>query len=293
MQKKNYRAFSLIEISIVILIIGILVAGVTKSRILISKSQLTTARTLTQSSAVSSIPNLVMWLETTSTSSLTNSNNSTDVGNGDNIATWNDIGSQLTAPNSPTQSTTTSQPVYTTNVINGLPALNFNGTSNYFSLSTIVSTSFSAFVVAKTAVAGTAGAAYGGNGVLWSDYSQTAYDIIPLAIGGGVTQFMTGGATDSTLTGTTNVSDNKFHIINVTRDSTTGIKYIYVDGNQDASETHTIGTLAANPILGIGANITDSHYFNGYLAEIIIFGRVLKSEERESVRLYLKKKWGI
>ena len=64
---KNYKnqAFSLIELSIVILIIGILVAGVTQSSRLIRQMQLSSARALTLSSPVLSIPNLVSWYEPT------------------------------------------------------------------------------------------------------------------------------------------------------------------------------------------------------------------------------------
>ena len=62
---KYKKAFSLIELSIVILIIGIILAAVTQSSRLISKMKLATAKSLTQSSAVASINNLVLWLEPT------------------------------------------------------------------------------------------------------------------------------------------------------------------------------------------------------------------------------------
>lgn len=48
-------AFSLIELSIVILIVGILIAGVTQSSRMVGKSRIKTAKTLTQSSPVGSI----------------------------------------------------------------------------------------------------------------------------------------------------------------------------------------------------------------------------------------------
>ncbi|MFM7620236.1 MAG: prepilin-type N-terminal cleavage/methylation domain-containing protein [Alphaproteobacteria bacterium] len=63
---KNFKAFSLIELSIVILIIGILVAGVTQSSRLIRQMALSSARALTQSSPVPSIAGLVSWYEPTS-----------------------------------------------------------------------------------------------------------------------------------------------------------------------------------------------------------------------------------
>ena len=63
MAKKN--AFSLIELSIVILIIGILVAGVTTSSRLIRAMKLISAKQLTQSSPVLTISDLLAWFEPT------------------------------------------------------------------------------------------------------------------------------------------------------------------------------------------------------------------------------------
>jgi prepilin-type N-terminal cleavage/methylation domain-containing protein len=64
MNYKKYRAFSLIELSIVILIIGILVAGVTQSSRLIRQMKIAAAQNLTRSSPVPN-RNLMFWWETT------------------------------------------------------------------------------------------------------------------------------------------------------------------------------------------------------------------------------------
>ena len=60
---RSNKAFSLIELSIVILIVGILVAGVTSSSRLIKKMKLITAQNLTNSSPIHSIKGLALWLE--------------------------------------------------------------------------------------------------------------------------------------------------------------------------------------------------------------------------------------
>ncbi len=59
--QKNYNAFSLIELSIVILIIGILVAGVTKGSTLYQKIKLSSARSVTNNSPVAYISGLSVW----------------------------------------------------------------------------------------------------------------------------------------------------------------------------------------------------------------------------------------
>ena len=58
-------AFSLIELSIVILIISILVAGVTQSSRLVRMMRLSSAVQITNSSDVNSINDIVFWLEPT------------------------------------------------------------------------------------------------------------------------------------------------------------------------------------------------------------------------------------
>ena len=66
---KKKQAFSLIELSIVILIIGILVAGVTQSSRLVNQFRINSLRQLVVNSPVNSIKDLSLWLETTQTES--------------------------------------------------------------------------------------------------------------------------------------------------------------------------------------------------------------------------------
>ena len=63
---KNHKAFSLIEISVVIVIIGILIAGISSGIDMFQDYRLTSARNLTKNAPISRIPDLKLWLETTS-----------------------------------------------------------------------------------------------------------------------------------------------------------------------------------------------------------------------------------
>jgi prepilin-type N-terminal cleavage/methylation domain-containing protein len=94
---KKTLAFSLIELSIVILIVGILIAGVTQGSRLVKESKLKTAISITSSSDVNSIPDLVMWLDATNEENLKTSAFSdiatTNYGNiedDDPISAWKD-----------------------------------------------------------------------------------------------------------------------------------------------------------------------------------------------------------
>ena len=66
---KIKKAFSLIEVSIVLLIIGLLIAGISKAGDMITESKLKSARAVTKSSPVARLNNLVLWIETTTAES--------------------------------------------------------------------------------------------------------------------------------------------------------------------------------------------------------------------------------
>ena len=66
MKIKNKTAFSLIELSIVILIVGILVAGVVQTSRLVTRMRILNAQTVTRSSEIHLIKGLSVWIETVS-----------------------------------------------------------------------------------------------------------------------------------------------------------------------------------------------------------------------------------
>jgi hypothetical protein len=69
-KSKNFNtAFSMVEISIVILIIGLLIAGISKASDMIIDSKVKTSRSLTKGSPVPRLSNLVLWIETTTSES--------------------------------------------------------------------------------------------------------------------------------------------------------------------------------------------------------------------------------
>ena len=71
MQKnKLSKAFSLVELSIVILVVGILLAAITKGKDLYSDMQLKTAQSVTSSSLINSLKSVSLWLDTTTISNI-------------------------------------------------------------------------------------------------------------------------------------------------------------------------------------------------------------------------------
>lgn len=291
---KRAKAFSLIELSIVILVVGVLIAGVIQGGAVLERFRLMSARTQTESSAVSSIKNLTLWLEPTLGGSFTNSNNLQDIADGDKIKNWNDVQAQAVQKQIVSQTTDSLRPLYKTNVINGLPAVKFDGTNDYLSLTNIVAYDFSAFVVIRTSHVGNSSQYWLGDPILYADFVGSGADIVPLVISGNNIRFGLGGSSGGAAAGSRVVNNDKPHVVNIVRDAAGKTIRGYVDGSLDATRTNTSPeALDANPILYIGANTDSSVCYPGYIAELIIFERVLTAEERNEVVKYLGKKWGI
>jgi prepilin-type N-terminal cleavage/methylation domain-containing protein len=135
--------FSLIELSIVILVIGILVLGITKGSAIISKAKIGSARSLTNSSPASVTPDLVAWYEPSMKSSFLES----EAFDATAISTWYD-----NSPNknlNASQSSSSLKPLYYESVINNLPAVRFAGTDDImtFNANSFLSSDYTVFVV--------------------------------------------------------------------------------------------------------------------------------------------------
>ena len=145
--KKN-KAFSLVELSVVILIIGILIAGVTQSGRLIRQIKLSTARSLTSSSDVASIRDVTAWFEATTPGVFTDINGNTDIDDKSKLRAWRDVNPQKSISDKPIMkngeiyssgstltATNNTEPKYIISGINGLPSVYFDGGLNIGDLS--------------------------------------------------------------------------------------------------------------------------------------------------------------
>jgi prepilin-type N-terminal cleavage/methylation domain-containing protein len=89
MKNKINTAFSLVEISVVILVIGILISGISTGVDLYRDYKISSARNYTINSKVSRIRDIGFWLDTTRLKSLETASGSFDPINGDKIKNWN------------------------------------------------------------------------------------------------------------------------------------------------------------------------------------------------------------
>ena len=344
------KAFSLIELSVVVLIIGILIAGITAGSRLVRNSKLASAAQFTKSSDINSIPDLVLWLEPTQENSFATTSSNTDTltyanvaglqdsayvkdtlrpDNREYVARWNDITPRAVAGNKKSvyQETGSRRPMYIANAINGLPALQFDGSSQYlYSLNNnitpsapplvagdrtmtmvaVFTTNSNATALDRTMImdqfvgfsssqasAREVGMAFNSNIntaspnrlylLAWNGdpYSAPA-DNMPINVGVPNIAIIT--ADDNVF----DVSSNVRICLNgkcIAPSNPNPAPYNY-SGTvwNPASDTFAIATRAYNGSKNI---------LNGYIGEVMVFDRALKTEEIDIINKYLSKKWGI
>lgn len=298
---KNKKAFSLIELSVVLLIIGVIIAGITQSSRMLASFRLTSARTMTQSSPVVSIKDLSFWLDSTSEKSFEEA----DQDDGDQVDNWYDLNPQVNASSriNFTQGTSGYQPLYKTAVINNLPALKFDGSDDLFTLaSTQTMQDFSAsdqmtvFMVYKMLTLKDT------NPFSLFQTSNSAIRIIPTlpGVGNSVTYFDYGTcctAGQGRYTGSFNSSYvNRTNIFTwrqksaVTTARMNGVQFLSTGMTSTFSASDLAGAVTFNLATGGSPGY---YYLNGYIAEVIMFRRGLNSDEITDVEKYLGKKWGV
>lgn len=288
-KKSQSSAFSLIEISIVILVIGILIAGLMQASKLLTKFRILTAQTLTQSSPVSSIKDLTLWLEPTDSISFTNANGNYDVQDGDTISSWNDINLQLPYKKNLIQSNSSLQPIYKLEGINNLPSLFFDGADDYLenTLSTAIGehyNHYTMFMIWKTNRNSTTQVIFHQRGTSCSgDYAGIFLNMRnSLVYGWGC-----GGGDTPTYAYVPNVAYGT--IYKVDGDIVNNVM-LYGDGLSTSTQQNVLNVGADAMTVGSGDG---RYYFQGLVSEVIVYNRALSLEEINSVREYLMKKYNI
>ena len=294
--KQHNQAFSLIELSIVILIVGILVAGVTQSSRLVNLIKLSTAQSITRSSEITSIQDMVFWVETTLETGITNSSGTFQLDDGGAISSWNDINIRSNPKINLTQATALNQPTYKQVGINGLPSISFNGSSGILLNSTIVPLlaghkNYSLILVWR---ANSTTAAAGQNLISQSNAVVGANDMASFSILSSGLSGFSGGTNNYTPTAVI-PNTNYISIITVNDTLATNNISVYTNSNTAITGSSTAPTtlnLGAGRF-SIGARVDSTQFFGGLISEAIVFDRTLKIDEVRAVNNYLSKKYAI
>jgi type II secretory pathway pseudopilin PulG len=280
---KTSRAFSLIETSIVILIIGVVVAGVVQGARLMKKAKLTSARAATAAAPVNFIKDLSIWYDTSSEESFP----ATQAESGKAVSSWNSIiktGADVAAMTGTAASG--SEPTYVAGSLSSLPTLSFGGTKamnlpdGSFPNG---NSAYTVFLVAEPSSGGTVLSSGSGNNI-----NSIGFDA-----GGNFTVNGGSGNGGSFLASTTG---NNLQIITHSYDGTTPDathNKVWVNGvSSTINSISNAGSAKATNADSVKIGAT-SGGLNGNLGEVIVFARALDDEERQEVEKYLTKKWNV
>ena len=345
------KAFSLIELSVVVLIIGILIAGITAGSRLVRNSKLASAAQFTKSSDVNSIPDLVLWLEPTQENSFATTSSNTSNSTYDNlakstdsanyvkdtlrpdnreyVARWNDINPRAVAGNKKSvyQEIATQRPMYIANAINGLPAIQFDGSTQYLysqnntttpsappltegdrttTMIAVFTTNSNATTLDRTMImdqfvgfsssqasAREMGMAFNSNiNTTPNRLYLLTWNSDPYSVSTDNMPINVGAPNIAIIT----ADDNVFDVSSNIRMCLNG-KCITPSNPNSAPYSYGSGVVW-NPASDTFALATRAYngsknILNGYIGEVMVFDRALKNEEIDIINKYLSKKWGI
>ena len=310
--KNNFKkAFSLIEISIVILIVGILIAGISQGVDMVYDMRLSSARSLTDKAPMYGIDNLELWLETTSkeslatgTASFVNVENPADK---QAIGRWNDLNPTTlnsSYKNPALQPTLASQPLYIKDGINGLPALFFDGVNDHIASTNNFSiiNNFTVFIVGFPQASCTINTAgnVGTSGQKYIFYPQYGDGVFPNnnSAGSGVS------LCENFIAPVEHTSNYMPYVIQNSRVIKKPIQFTLKYSNRkptlylNSTDSYSGNASTKNvfPGLTFAGNIIagDNYgYFKGFIGEIIVYSTDLSDTDRKLIENYLIEKWRI
>ncbi|MDA0901788.1 MAG: prepilin-type N-terminal cleavage/methylation domain-containing protein [Proteobacteria bacterium] len=295
------QAFTLIELSIVTIIIGLVVAGIVAGQSLISAARLTNAKTLTSSSPVGGIEHLELWLETTSKDSF----DVAETLDGVEVTNWYDLNNQQDKKNAGNK---VGSITYNKNGINSLPSLYIPdnaleterldlGTNYIFSSGSGEHNGITIFAVVKAQTPNTNNekfivdfGIYGveGYGVM---YRSSFFHVYLPSSHGGTGKYFGHALKEQPVILTVRVTFNSIleMFINHNRYSTsqanTTLAKLTTTEINESSRPFSIG--------GQSKGGGENRSFVGDIGEIIVYSRALSNFEKEEIENYLSKKWKI
>jgi hypothetical protein len=224
-----------------------------------------------------SIPDLALWLRADSLSQ----------SDGTAVSSWTDSSG---LGRNAVQATGANQPLFKTLIVNSKPIIRFDGSNDFLKVTSLVKGVFTAFYVYKTSTAGTA---------LLGEHSTNSNSAGHYFNPGGAAHFNAAFASASSAWDGSGVTLNNgaFRIVSQRFAGTHATHEGWVNG-----AAITKGTIYASGSGGIGLVTADyyigsragsSLFYNGDIAEIIIYSSALSTADRQSAEDYLSAKYGI
>ncbi len=219
------------------------------------------------------VPNLQLWLDADDSNTITSS--------GGSVSQWDD---KSASGNNATQGTAANQPSTGLTTLNGRNVLSSDGTNEFFELDSVLNLTgeFTIFIVSNNDDGSTTDMLLGSN---------SAANNAKVGIVASFSSFfrIVNGAAGSTLLSYPSTPN----LLTYTRDASDKIDASF----NGAAFTRLFGDVAQSGTSPIGAifidDVVTSSDWNGFIAEILIYGRALSATEVSFVNSYLASKWGL
>jgi hypothetical protein len=201
---------------------------------------------------------------------------------GSNITQLNDLSGSAPANNG-TQATGSKQATLVPSAINGYPSASFNGTSRNYSLAnqlTDLTTGFSVFALIKPV--GTATKTF----VAFSNAGPSNLVSLETVNTQVRLNAYNGTTASNVITPTSSITVGKFQLVDAVHNGAASAS-ISVNGESKISGTvqNLVNTARTQNILG--ANNTVTTFWNGELAELLVYSRAVTETERKNIQAYL------
>lgn len=280
MSKICRKAFSLIEISLVIFIISLITLSIMVGSNIIQSTKLSSAINASNSSVVNSIPGLKIWLDATSSYALRKN----EIDNDLKISQWKSADFVTREKFTFLQSSESLKPEYKKNFINHLPALHSSSATMLESKYKPLNKDATFFLVIKNP------SNPGNRTILVGSNRNFQIAIINnIAQGIQLCYNMSGCLYSHNQSNFPKPGSNSIISIKFKSDSSDSNALSYFINGEKTPISHSTS--------GLFFNKTSSELklsFNDIaIGEIIIFDRYLNENRRKSVESYLSKKWGI
>ena len=299
---KNSPAFSLVELSIAILVISILIAATTQGSRLFHQVQVSSGATLTESFDVNSIKDLAVWFDANDQKTLKTSAfadiTTTSYGNIDNnnlISAWQDKNPQPSRKIEALTVDDDSRPTYLKKGIKNMPALEFSGSQILLSASqapiSAGDDTYSLIAVWQQGDSDTNADYIMQQGIVATHTMASIH-----AHNSGSTQLVGFvGYGNSYYQTALHKSKPYISIIVVNNNNSNNITLYNsnLSGTIGASDNGAASLNVSSAGFAIGARTNETAYFTGKIAEILIYDRNLKASEIKSINSYLSKKYKI
>ena len=286
---KTPSAFTLVEISVVIIIVGILLAGISQAFEMISEASLKSARNLSKASRITRIDDLALWLDATSDKAFDKEKDDKTT-----VSIWKDTNPKSTSPASSNISSESLYPSYILSGISSLPAVRFKKTSaTVGNCVTIPNQSFvnnsEDFTLYLTYSPITLD-----DGIIIEKNNATATTFpFSLELNSGFYKFSVKDSSNTiSVTGARQAKINTPNLIRLSRTKGSQIEISINGVSSTQSDTLTSSTFNdAELSIGCRNGATPANFINGDVGEASFFNRNLSVKEKTDIEEYLYKKW--